>query len=56
MDNKTDNKYLKRLEEIADEKGDLFLMQFIFWDMFNILSKSKQVKIVKQAEEALEKY
>jgi hypothetical protein len=46
MTNKEKNK--QELQEIADHIGDLYLME-MFWDMFDMLSESKQKIFIKQA-------
>jgi len=51
-----DPKIKERLEEIADLKGDLFLMEHCFWSLLNKLPLKYQKEILKLAEHALENY
>ena len=48
MTNKEKNR--QELEKIADNIGDMFLME-MFWSMFDELTVSKQKIFIKQAKE-----
>jgi hypothetical protein len=43
----------EKLELLCDYTGDTFLSGHLFWDMFDLLSKANQKRVVKWAENAV---
>lgn len=47
----------QKLEELADERGELFLVDSgLVWYMFDLLSKKQQELVVQEAERCLQNY
>lgn len=51
-----DAKIKERLDEIEEEKGGLFLTEFVFWNLLDKLPTKYQKEALKLAEYALENY
>jgi hypothetical protein len=51
-----DLKVKERLEEIEEEKGELFITNYVFWELLEQLPIKYQKEALKLAEHALKHY
>ena len=51
-----DKNIKERLDEIAEEKGDLFLASRVFWELIELLPLKYQKEVLKLAERARKNY
>jgi len=51
-----DKKIKKRMEEIEEKKGGLFIASFVFWELLELIPLKYQKETLKIAEHARENY